>query len=135
MSSLKTSLEGGLRYRGKAGQVSYLLHRFSGLGTLLFLAIHILDTSTVYFYPSLYEHAIELYRHPLFMIGEIILVFLVFFHGANGIRIALFDLFPHLWRENPQRRGVYFVLGLAILLWLPAAYIMGSNLIELSLGG
>ena len=54
MDSLKLNISGMTRYRGKEGQLSFILHRLAGLGTLLFLAVHILDTSTVYFFPSLY---------------------------------------------------------------------------------
>jgi succinate dehydrogenase / fumarate reductase cytochrome b subunit len=129
MSSLRATMEGNLRYRGGEAQLSYILHRISGLGTLLFLAIHILDTATVYFFPSLYADAINLYRSTPFMIGEIILVFLVLYHGANGLRIALFDLFPHLWQQETQRQGFHWVLAVAILLWLPAAFLMGRNLL------
>src|SRR5512144_1582755 len=60
VTTFRTYLEGSLRYLGGEGQWSYLLHRITGLGTLLFLAVHILATSTVYFFPSLYEHAIAL---------------------------------------------------------------------------
>jgi succinate dehydrogenase / fumarate reductase cytochrome b subunit len=136
MSALKATLEGGLRYRGRHGQLSFILHRVSGIGTLFFLAIHILDTSTVYFFPSLYQHAVELYRSTPFMLGEILLVFLVLFHGCNGLRISLFDLFPRLWQEKHQQRAVVWVLGVAILLWLPAAVWMGRNLVVYNfLGG
>ncbi len=135
MSSMKTTLEGALRYRGRQGQLSFVLHRLSGLGTLLFLAIHIVDTATVYFYPSLYEHAIALYRSTPFMLGEIILVLMVLFHGANGLRIALMDLFPRLWRHETERRIVLWTLAAAILMWLPAAYLMGRSLIKYNLAG
>ena len=100
MTSLRIPLEGSLAYRGREGQWAYLLHRLTGLGTLLFLTIHILDTSTVYFFPSLYEHAIAIYRLTPFMLGEIALVFAVIYHGVNGLRIALFDLRPELWRKT-----------------------------------
>lgn len=129
MSALKATLEGGLRYRGREGQLSFILHRLSGLGTLLFLIVHILDTSTVYFFPSLYEHAMAIYRSTPFLLGEIVLVFLVLFHGTNGVRIALFDFFPQLWQARPARRSVGWVLAVAFLLWLPAAYLMGRSLI------
>ena len=39
----------GLLYRGREGQLAYIGQRLAGLGTLLFLAIHIVDTSSVYF--------------------------------------------------------------------------------------
>ncbi|HET7009744.1 MAG TPA: hypothetical protein VFI11_03120 [Anaerolineales bacterium] len=129
MTTFRTYLEGSLRYLGGEGQWSYLLHRITGLGTLLFLAVHILDTSTVYFFPSLYEHAIALYRSTPFMIGEIVLVFCVLYHGVNGLRIALFDLYPHFWNASRQRAAFRWVTGLAVLLWLPAAFLMGRALI------
>lgn len=129
MSGMRTSLEGSLHYRGRHGQFSFLLHRLSGLGTLLFLTIHILDTATVYFFPALYEHAIAIYRSTPFMLGEIVLVFLVIFHGVSGLRIALFDLLPRLWNAETQTRAVAWVTALSLILWLPAAVWMGRNLI------
>jgi len=134
MSSLRAAIDGSLNYRGREGQWSFLLHRLTGLGTLLFLTVHILDTSTVYFAPQLYEHAIAVYRSTPFMIGEIGLVFAVLFHGVNGMRIALFDLFPHLWRGQTQQRSFYLTVVVSLLLWLPAAFLMGRSLLEHNFG-
>src|SRR5450759_5773006 len=89
MSTLKTTLAGYARYQGREGHLGFLLHRITGLGTLLFLAIHILDSSLVYFNPTLYMEGIAIYRSTLFGVGEVILVFCVFYHGVNGLRIAL----------------------------------------------
>ena len=130
MEVVRLNVTGLARYRGREGQLSFLLHRLTGLGTLLFLSIHILDTATVYFFPSLYEHAIDLYRSTPLMVGEIILVFSVIYHGVNGARIAIFDLlFPGKWNIKTQRRSAVWVLTIAILLWLPAAYLMGRSLL------
>lgn len=120
----------GVRYAGAQGQLSFFLHRLTGLGTLLFLVIHILDTSTVYFFPELYNHAIAVYRHPVFLLGEIGLVWAVIYHGVNGLRIILYDLYPRFWMPQPERRGAYFTLGLSIVLWLPAAVLMFRSLVE-----
>lgn len=134
MNSVKTSATGLTRYRGQEGQLSFILHRLTGLGTLLFLAIHILDTSTVYFFPSLYEHAIAIYRHPLFMLGEIALVFAVIYHGVNGLRIAFFDLAAtRLWKIEPEKISAGVVLLVSVVLWLPAAFLMFRSLVEHSL--
>jgi len=130
MTTLRVPLEGSLYYRGREGQWAYLLHRITGLGTLLFLTVHILDTSTVYFFPDLYQHAIAIYRSTPFMLGEIALVFAVIYHGVNGLRIALFDLFPSLWQTDRQRLSFWWVVGLSVLLWLPAAFLMGRSLVE-----
>ena len=130
-SSVSTTLRGYFSYRGREGQLSFLLHRITGLGTLLFLAIHIVDTAMVYFFPPLYEEAIGLYRNPVFMLGEIALVFSVIFHGVNGLRIAYIDLFnPKRWRIDTQRKSVRWTLGISLLLWLPPAFIMMNSLIS-----
>lgn len=130
IASLKTTFTGYLRYRGREGHYTFLLHRFTGLGTLLFLIIHILDTSTVYFYPELYEHAIAIYRTNLFMMGEIGLVFAVIFHGVNGLRIAIVDMYkPESWTIERQRKAAKVVLVASIIIWLPAAAIMFNSMI------
>jgi len=130
MHPIKSTFNGLARYQGQIGQLSFILHRLTGLGTLLFLSVHILDTSTVYFFPHLYEEAITLYRSTPFIIGEIFLVFSVIYHGVNGVRIAIFDLFsPESWRASSQSKTALVTLAIAILLWLPAAFIMGRNLL------
>jgi succinate dehydrogenase / fumarate reductase cytochrome b subunit len=135
MDALKLTFNGLARYRGRIGHLSFILHRLTGLGTLMFLIVHILDTSTVYFFPSLYEHAIALYRSTPFIIGEIFLVFSVIYHGVNGARIAIFDLFaPKLWRNPSQDKSALFTLVVTVIFWLPAAFIMGRNLLVHNFG-
>jgi len=135
MNAVKSTLDGFTSYRTRVGSLSFILHRLTGLGTLLFLSIHILDTSTVYFFPQLYEHAIAIYRHPVFVLQEIVLVFCVIFHGVNGARIAIFDLFqPRGWNSASQNTTALWTLGIAVVLWLPAAAIMMRNLLMHSFG-
>ena len=130
-SAIRTTLTGYTAYKGREGQYAFMLHRLTGLGTLLFLIIHILDTATVYYYPSLYQHAIELYRHPLFMLGEIALVFSVIYHGVNGLRIAILDLWaPKKWTINFSRNTVRGTLLISLLLWAPAGAWMFYNMLK-----
>jgi len=132
---LKNTLTGYIRYQGREGHYAFLLHRLTGLGTLLFLTIHILDTATVYFWPSLYEHAIAIYRHPVFMIGEIFLVFSVVYHGVNGLRIAVTDLWlPAKWGIKTQHSAVRATLGVSLVLWAPAAAWMFHSMLVHSFG-
>lgn len=135
METLQTNITGLVGYRGREGQISFILHRLTGLGTLLFLSIHILDTATVYFFPSLYAHAIGLYRTTPLMIGEIILVFCVIYHGINGLRIAIFDLFlTEMWNIDMQRKAASWTLAAAVVLWLPAAVWMGRAILVYNFG-
>ena len=134
-SALKNTATGYALYKGREGHYAFLLHRLTGLGTLLFLAIHILDTSTVYFFPTLYEHAIAIYRSTPFMLGEIGLVFSVIYHGVNGLRIAITDLWlPSKWTVRFERNAVRATLALSILLWSPAALWMMIALLRNNFG-
>ncbi len=130
MATLLATLKEGLQYKGGAGHWNYIFHRIAGLGTLLFLTIHILDTATVYFFPSLYNDAVGIYRLPPFLLGEIILVLCIIFHGVNGLKIILFDYVPSLWTIENERKSLPVVYGLTLVLWAPAAYIMGGHLVE-----
>jgi succinate dehydrogenase / fumarate reductase, cytochrome b subunit len=134
MSTMKTTLSGYMRYRGREGQLSFLLHRFTGLGTVLFLAIHIVDTAFVYFSPELYDHAIAIYQTTLFGIGEMFLVFSVLYHGTNGIRITVFDRWPHLWKIENERKWAIGILIFVIIIWLPMAGWMGYNILHHNYG-
>jgi succinate dehydrogenase / fumarate reductase cytochrome b subunit len=134
MTTLITTLTESVRYRGREAQWAFIFHRISGLATLLFLTIHILDTSTVYFFPNLYQHAIDIYRSPIFMIGEMMLVAGVIYHGINGLRIIVFDLYPHLWTEARQRAWFWIAFVGTIVLWLPAGFLMTRALIYFNFG-
>ena len=131
MSSLRTTLAGYGGYRGREGHWGFLLHRITGLGVVLFLAIHIVDTALVYFNPALYMEAIRIYQSTLFGIAEVFLVFCIIYHGINGLRVAFFDLIaPSAWAIYRQRVSVRWTLILTLILWIPASIRMLSNLIE-----
>jgi len=135
VDSFRTTLRGYLTYRGREGHLAFLLHRLTGLGTLLFLIIHIVDTSFVYFAPHLYGETIALYQSTPFMIGEIFLVFSVIFHGVNGLRIAVVDMWlPHKWTLTAQKNWTRWAVVITIVLWLPAAVIMFRSMLIYNFG-
>jgi succinate dehydrogenase / fumarate reductase, cytochrome b subunit len=135
MAGLKTALTGYATYKGREGHINFVLHRITGLGTGLFLTIHILDTALVYFNPTLYTEAIKLYQNTLFGIGEILLVFCVFFHGVNGLRVAYFDMLaPKNWAIPSERVSSYWTWGITLVLWIPAALVMLHSLLFYNYG-
>jgi succinate dehydrogenase cytochrome b556 subunit len=140
LGSTVSSFMEGLFYRGREGHLSFIGHRLAGLGTLLFLAIHILDTSTVYFgkqlgMPGLYAHAVDIYRSTPFMLGEIMLVAAVFYHGVNGLKIILFDTFPSWWQVDRERQTFWRVVIITFVLWAPAAALMLNSLYQNNIAG
>jgi succinate dehydrogenase cytochrome b556 subunit len=128
LSSLVITLTETLRYRGAIGQWSWVLHRLTGLGVLLFLILHVIDTSWAVFYPDLYEKAIAIYQTPLFTVGEFALVFAVVYHAYNGLRIAILDFKPAWWKH--QQRAALAVLGLTVLTLIPTFILMFVHVVN-----
>jgi succinate dehydrogenase / fumarate reductase, cytochrome b subunit len=135
MSYIKTAVSGYAGYKGREGQWAFMLHRITGLGVLLFLAIHILDTSLVYFAPHLYEDVLNVYRSTLFSLGEMALVFCLFYHGVNGLRIAYLDMFaPKDWSIEKTRKSATTALIISLVLWVPSVAIMAYNMLKFNFG-
>lgn len=115
LTTLVLTVKETLRYRGAIGQWSWVLHRLTGVGVALFLALHVIDTSWAVFYPGLYVKAIAAYQSPIFTIGEFGLVFAVVYHAFNGIRIIIFDYKPELWRYQSQAAVGVLIVTLLVL--------------------
>ena len=109
-------------YRGGVGQWSWMLHRVTGVGVLIFLCLHILDTSLVVLGPEQYNHIIALYRHPLFRLSEVGLFAAVLFHALNGVRIILLDVWGDLTRFQAQMFWIELVLFVVCM--VPVAWLM-----------
>ncbi|MDQ7025630.1 MAG: succinate dehydrogenase, cytochrome b556 subunit [Anaerolineae bacterium] len=125
MASLVLTLKETLRYRGAIGQWSWVLHRLTGLGVVLFLFLHVIDTAWAVFAPESYVEAIATYQSPLFTIGEFFLVACVVYHALNGLRIVMMDFRPDLWKH--QQQAAYYVLGGTVLILIPFFAKMGLD--------
>ncbi|MGD2153646.1 MAG: succinate dehydrogenase, cytochrome b556 subunit [Gemmatimonadales bacterium] len=115
----RTSFREGLSYRGGSSMWAWVLHRVTGLGVLLFLSIHILETFTLSFGPDFYDHTMELYNTAYFRVAEVGLLFAVLYHAVNGTRITVQDLWPALWRY--ERVLVWVGFGIVIVVFVPLA--------------
>lgn len=132
-------LADGLRSAYGIGHWSWLVHRVTGLGILLFLVIHIIDTFFVVAYPGLYDHTVSLYggRVPwitgadgkpvyfaplrwAFRLAELGLIACVLFHSLNGVRVALVDLWPK--GALHQKQMFRWVIGLFVVIMLVVSY-------------
>lgn len=111
-----------VRYRGGSGHWSYLLHRLTGLGVLLFLCVHILDTFLIGWGPELFNKVISIYRHPFFRVSEIFLFGAVLYHSLNGVRITLVDLWPGATRRH--RLWAHVTWGVFVACMIPVVLIM-----------
>jgi succinate dehydrogenase / fumarate reductase cytochrome b subunit len=123
----------GLRYGGGIGQWSWLIHRVTGLGILLFLVIHIIDTFLVVAYPAEYDFTVSIYGGtfagvyywPLrwgFRLSELALIACVVFHAVNGVRIVLFDFWPKA--VEFQREIFWTVMVVFFGVMIPVAFVV-----------
>lgn len=116
------------RYRGRFGQLDWALRRIAGLGVVLFLCLHILDTATVYFAPAAYGFFVALYKNPIFGLAEIALAGAVVYHAMSGLAIIVLDLWPSLWRRRPQASLLVWVLFLIV--FVPMGSVMFYRIVE-----
>lgn len=125
MSTLLMTVRESIRYRGRSGQYSWLAHRLSGLAILSFLVIHVWDTANAHFLPGMYQWTILIFKHPLFLVGEIGVMAAVLYHAFNGIRVTLLDFKPEWWKY--QARSTTIVWALFLVIFVPIAIYMASE--------
>jgi succinate dehydrogenase / fumarate reductase cytochrome b subunit len=112
----------GTLYRGRQGMWSWVAHRVTGVLIFFFLFAHVLDTALVRVSPDSYNRVIDTYKTPLVNLMEVGLVGAVLFHALNGVRVMLIDF----WEKGTryQRQMSYAVLGIVVLVMVPASYFM-----------
>lgn len=115
-------------YRGGIGQWSWAFHRITGVGVLIFLILHILDTSLIMLGPEHYNQIIALYRHPVLRVCEVGLCASVLFHALNGLRILLIDFWVDLTRIHRQLFIAQMALFTAAM--IPVTYLMLKPLLS-----
>ncbi len=118
-------LRSWIGYRGGSGYLLWLLHRATGLGVLMFLALHIVDIFLLGFGEDVFNKLLFLYRAPWARAMEVFLLFGVTFHAMNGLRIIIQDAFPRTWLHQRRLVAVEVVLFLAV--FLPVAWIMVAD--------
>jgi succinate dehydrogenase / fumarate reductase cytochrome b subunit len=125
-----TSLRWALSYRGREGMWTWILHRVTGLGVLLFLIIHVVETALVIYRPDLYDDALGLYKSAFFRFGELAVFFGVLFHAVNGLRIIIQDFWPYAMQR--QRQLAWGVAVVVVVTMLPVTWMMIAPLFGLA---
>ncbi|MCM8811608.1 MAG: succinate dehydrogenase, cytochrome b556 subunit [Candidatus Omnitrophica bacterium] len=115
-------------YRGGIGQWSWTFHRLTGVGVLLFLLVHILDTALIMMGPHWYNKIIRFYRTPLFGLMEIALFAAVLYHALNGVRIIVIDFRPE---TTVHYKKMFFIqMALFALIFIPVCIIMLGHIAQ-----
>lgn len=67
----------------------FTLHRISGLGLVLYLPLHVWVTTRRLQGPEVWGRTMATLSHPLFTLGEFLVLAAFIFHALNGIRLLL----------------------------------------------
>jgi succinate dehydrogenase / fumarate reductase, cytochrome b subunit len=122
-------LRTAVRYKGREGMWTWILHRLTGLGILLFLIIHVLETATVIYWPGIYDAFLQTYKTPLFRFAELVIFFSVLFHALNGLRIIVQDFWPTVMQR--QRQLTWAAAAVTLVAMIPVVWLMIAPLLGL----
>ena len=111
-----------LGYEMTWAQLAWFGHRASGIGVLVYLFMHIVETSMVLFGPEVYDAAVGIFKNLPARLGEIVLMAALVYHALNGLRVIAMDFWPSL--TIYYRPLTYGVVAATILAMIPLSYIM-----------
>ena len=121
MANFVETIVNSLHYRGRDGQWAWMIHRLTGLGVVLFLALHIFDIFLMAAGEEAFETFLDLYTAAPFRVLEAGLIFAVIYHALNGARIIIVDFWPQYGRFHKALWRVQ--LALSIVASIPAVII------------
>ncbi len=113
------SLATGLRYKGQGPMLTFVLHRIGGLGMGIFVTVHILAS---FVGGEVGGFANDIYTNWLF---QIFIFFCALFHGINGLRITILDLWPKLIAY--QREAIWIEWAVFIPVFVLAVFVILST--------
>jgi succinate dehydrogenase / fumarate reductase cytochrome b subunit len=109
--------------------LAWILHRITGVAVLVFLFMHIFETSMITVSPEAYDKAVALYRAAWFKPLEFLLVAAVLYHAGNGLMVMILDFLP--MPSATYRRMLWAGAGIYMLVLIPVAYLMLGKLVGL----
>ena len=118
--SRKVGLIAGAKYKGGGPMLAWVLHRISGLGIITFVALHVLASFLTQQLGSDLAIQINIIYQSIYF--QLFIVFCAIFHGVNGFRIILLDIWPRLLRY--QKESTWLEWFVILPLYILTAFIM-----------
>src|SRR3990172_1096523 len=89
-----------------AGYYAWLLHRLTGMAIVGYGILHLYQLFYLTQGKEAYNEHILGFTTPLFLVGDVLLIAVLAYHGLNGLRITFFDMG---WLVREQR--VLFIVA------------------------
>lgn len=118
--SRKVGLLAGAKYQGGGPMLAWILHRISGLGIIIFVTLHVLASFLTQQLGSDLGIFINIIYESIYF--QLFIVFCAIFHGVNGFRIILLDIWPRLIRY--QKESTWLEWFVILPLYILTAFIM-----------
>ena len=95
-------------YRGGGPMLSWALHRISGLTMVLFVGMHVISSFFMQQFGSDLATSINIIYESIYF--QFVVIFIVFFHAINGLRIIILDLWPKLLEYQREATWVQWLV-------------------------
>lgn len=76
------------------GAYAWVAHRITGLILVAYLLLHIFTLSFVLQGPDAFDRVMETFENPIVQFLELLLIWIVFWHTLNGLRLILLHFRP-----------------------------------------
>ncbi|MEM0150775.1 MAG: succinate dehydrogenase, cytochrome b556 subunit [Thermoplasmata archaeon] len=106
--------------------IAFILHRLTGLVILLYLYIHLAALSQLLNGGLAYKNFLATVESPPFIVLDILLFLVIFYHGANGIRLVVQE-----FGIGTRKRKIFFwiMMVLGLIGWILLTYFVVSSFI------
>ena len=118
----KAPLRSWFDVRGRSiSTLAFALNRLTAIGLTVYLFLHLSVLSLLVRGPESWDSFVALAKHPLFLLLDVVLLFGVVYHMANGIRVALVGM----GIGHPRHKTMFYVLvGIALVLFVVGAVLI-----------
>lgn len=118
----KAPLRSWFDVRGRSlSTLAFALNRLTAVGLTIYLFLHLAVLSLLLRGPEGWDQFVALAKNPAFLLLDVVLLFGVVYHMANGIRVALVGMGV---AHTRQKSLFYVLVGIALV-----AFVVGAVLI------
>ena len=118
----KAPLRSWFDVRGRSmSTVAFALNRLTAVGLTIYLFLHLAVLSLLVRGPESWDSFVALAKNPLFLLLDVVLLFGVVYHMANGIRVALVGMGV----AHRQQKGLFYgLVGIGLVLFVIGAILI-----------
>ena len=124
--SRKVGVLAGAKYKGGGPMLAWVLHRISGLSIIIFVALHILASFLTQQLGSDLGISVNIIYQSIYF--QLYIIFCALFHGVNGLRIIILDIWPKMIRY--QKELIWLEWFVILPLYALTAFIMIRRFLE-----